>query len=498
MQITLIQNSADLGNFSYNINKLNSEIETYSHSLCLTSSFALLGNPCQTLDIVGGFQNRIKDLALNITDKATCLIQNILEKPHWIYKNNGQQSIFEEDYFEIENINFFAPHNCKLDYLASIKIPQKTQIIYLASAEEFYEGKDTEAVLKKYAKLWNLPIVYLNALGASDGIVYPGQSMLVSKNGEVLAKLNAFKEDSFSFEFDGNNIICQPKISPDLDKDEYLFKAACLAIKEYARKCGIKKAVVGISGGMDSALISVLACEALGAENVTGLMMPSKFSSEHSLTDAKELVQNLNIAWRIIPIQNMLDSFESGLKPVLDSLPPLADDLTFDNLQARIRGNILMAYANRANAMVLGTGNKSEIAMGYCTLYGDTVGAMEPIGDIYKTRVYSIAKWYNRSKVIIPENILTKAPSAELRPNQKDEDSLPAYDLLDEFLYQVIEMNLDPNSVYVQGLSNEDVDNILNRLKLSEFKRQQSPFSVLLSCKSFGHHWTLPISAKSF
>ncbi len=501
MIITLIQHNPTLGNYALNQQNLNAEFKKYSQSLCLTSGYALLGNPWQSIANIGGFQSRVEELTAKFETNTNYLVQSVLAEPVWISQYKQEQIIFKQDFFEIENIKFFAPHSCNISELCKLTIPEQTQIVYLACAEQFYEGLEVEQILQEYAKLWKLPIIYLNSVGVCDGFVYAGQSMLISKDGKVLTKLKAFSEDSYTFEFDGINIIAQTKNQEPMEKDEVIFQAICLAIKDYAKKCNIKKAIIGISGGMDSALVAVLACEALGAENVTGIMMPSKFSTSHSLEDAKELVQNLNMPWRVIPIQEIMSSFENSLGPSLQSLLPLDDpseDMTFENLQARIRGNILMAYANRTGAMVLGTGNKSEIAMGYCTLYGDTVGALEPIGDIYKTRVYNIAKWYNKQKPLIPEHILVKAPSAELRPEQKDEDSLPPYHLLDEFLYQVLEQNLDPNSVFVQGLSLDDKNNILSRLRSSEFKRKQAPFTVVLSCFSFGQNWNIPISAKGF
>ena len=413
------------------------------------------------------------------------------------------QISFDQNFFEIDSIQFFAPHNITHCALNNLQIPQATQIVYLACADRFYEGLDLENILTHFAKRINLPVIYLNTCGATDGIVYAGKSMLITQNGEVLARLQAFEEDTFIFEFDGTNITCTPKIIPHLEDNAALFMGASLAIKDYAKKCGIKQALIGISGGMDSALVAALACEALGSHNVLGLMMPSKYSSDHSLADAILLMQNLEMSWHTIPISSITEAFEKTLEPSFSSLtalPDMAQDLTPDNIQARTRGNLLMAFANRTSRMVIGTGNKSEAAMGYCTLYGDTVGALEPISDIYKTRVYHVAKWYNTWKKtnIIPENIFTKAPSAELRPDQKDEDTLPPYPLLDKILEQILENGVDPNSINDPELSDEDKHIILSRLAASEFKRKQSPFVVALSSCAFGHVWTPPITSKAF
>ncbi len=508
MKIAIIQNNPHLGNYDFNCEQLNLEFKKFPDALCLTSAYAFIGNPWQGLSKIGGFAQRLGLAKNKLFHDSSILIQTLencsdLEnKPVWLLKNQTNDNKIEQDVIRVNDICFYAPFDCKADKLEQLKIPYEAKMVYLACSDQFYDGLDLENVLIKMAKKWQLPIVYVNNCGACDGIIYAGHSMLIAKNGQVLAKLAPFSEDDFCFDFDGENISCTPKITR-FEKEQYLFEATVLSIRDYAKKCNIKQAVLGISGGMDSAFVATLACEALGSENVTGIMMPSKFSSDHSLADAKQLIKNLNMASHIIPITEIVDGFEKNLSPCLNSLPSLKNpelDLTLDNLQARVRGNLLMAYANRTSAMVLGTGNKSETAMGYCTLYGDTVGALEPIGDIYKTRVYDIANWYNEFKKqeIIPENIFTKAPSAELRPGQKDEDSLPPYPLLDDFLYQLLEENKDIEQISVSKLDNEDKNNILNRLKFSEFKRKQSPFIVSLSVCSFGQNYNLPVCAKGF
>lgn len=511
MQIAILQNNPKLGSHIDNTNSLVAMIKNLKvkqNTLCLTSSFALCGNPWKSIASIGGFSQRIK----NAIDLIAEIPQRVLtqgfqppsnNKPVWELRGNNQSSTFEIDTFEINAIRFFAPHNITHTLLDTLKIPQDTQIIYLACADKFYEGLDVENTLVHLAKRINIPVVYVNTCGATDGTIYAGQSMLISQKGEVLARLHTFAEDSFVFDFDGTHLECIPKISPLLENDGKLFMGASLAICDYAKKCGIKQAVIGMSGGMDSALVAALTCEALGSENVMGIMMPSKYSSQHSIADAVLLMENLEMTWHTIAISQITDAFEKTLEPNFASLKPLSDeeqDLTPDNIQARTRGNLLMAFANRTARMVIGTGNKSEAAMGYCTLYGDTVGALEPISDIYKTRIYDVAKWYNtwKKSSIIPQNIFTKAPSAELRPDQKDEDTLPPYPLLDKVLEQIIENGVDPNSIEYPELSSNDKHIILNRLMVSEFKRKQSPFVVVLSSCAFGHDWNAPIASKPF
>ena len=508
MQIAILQNNPKLGSYLDNTKMLTSMIENLKVSqdvVCLTSSFALCGNPWKSIAHIGAFSHRLQqafDLATQIP--ANLLAQRFHEtEPIWELKGINQTKSFKEVSFEIDSIKFFAPHNASYASLEKLQIPKGTQIVYLACADRFYEGLDLENVLVRFAKRINLPVIYINTCGATDGIVYAGQSMLITQKGEVLARLQTFEEDSFVFDFDGTHLACVPKITPRLDNNANLFLGASLAIKDYATKCGIKQALIGMSGGMDSALVAALACEALGSENVLGIMMPSKYSSDHSVADAILLMKNLGMTWHSIPISHITDAFEKTLEPSFSTLKPLennAQDLTPDNIQARTRGNLLMAFANRTSRMVIGTGNKSEAAMGYCTLYGDTVGALEPISDIYKTRVYDVALWYNswKKNQAIPESIFTKAPSAELRPDQKDEDTLPPYPLLDKILEQILEKGMDPNSIEYPELTPIDKHVILSRLSASEFKRKQSPFVVALSSCPFGHIWNTPITSKMF
>lgn len=507
MQIAILQNNPKLGNHLDNANALVAmikDLEVKQDTLCLTSSFALFGNPWQSIASIGGFPHRIQNAFDSIAQiPQRILAQTLHTTPIWELKGNNQNSVFENDNFEIDAIQFFAPHNVTSSSLESLEIPKNAQIVYLACADRFYEGLDLENILTGFAKRISLPVVYINTCGATDGTIYAGQSMLISQKGEVLAQLQAFAEDSFVFDFDGTHLQCVSKISPSLERDGKLFMGASLAIRDYANKCGIQQAVIGISGGMDSALVAALTCEALGAKNVVGVMMPSKYSSDHSVADAILLMENLGMTWHTIAISCITDAFEKTLEPSFSTLEPFANiehDLTPDNIQARTRGNLLMAFANRTSRMVIGTGNKSEAAMGYCTLYGDTVGALEPISDIYKTRVYDVANWYNTWKKtsIIPQNIFTKAPSAELRPDQKDEDTLPPYPLLDEILEQILEKGIDPNTIEYPELTAKDKQIILSRLMASEFKRKQSPFVVVLSSCAFGHSWNPPIASKPF
>ncbi len=511
MQIAILQHNPHLGNHSANAKSLTTVAKFLGlgdDGLCLTSAFALSGNPWPSIAEVGGFFKRLQEAQKELEGSPVrFLLQTQSEDlPYWLIAQGKEQEKTSSSCLTFENISVFAPFGASAYTAQNIKteeIPREAHLIYLSCADRFCDGFDPQVPLTELAKKTGLPLVYVNTCGAADSIVFGGQSMLISAEGEVLAKLEAFQEDVYVFEFDGKNINAPEHYLPSVNEDGKLFQAACLSIKDYAKKCGIKKAVIGMSGGMDSALIACLACEALGAENVLGIMMPSKYSSDHSVKDATSLMRNLGMQYESISISEITQSFENTLQGFFDSLEPLANpetDTTPENIQARTRGNLLMAIANRTGSMVIGTGNKSEAAMGYCTLYGDTVGALEPISDIYKTRVYALAKWYNdfRQEGVIPQNILTKAPSAELRPDQKDEDSLPPYPVLDAVLHMILEQGQDPNEVSHTDLSSEDKKVILSRLAISEFKRQQSPFVVRLTSCAFGSEWVPPICAKTF
>jgi NAD+ synthase (glutamine-hydrolysing) len=284
---------------------------------------------------------------------------------------------------------------------------------------------------------------------------------------------------------------CESVLS--LDEEEEITRALILGLRDYIRKCGFNDVVIGLSGGIDSALTAAIAVEALGAEHVTGISMPSQFSSQHSIDDARTLAERLGIAFHIVPIADIYAPYEQAL----DSLfTEKKFDITNENVQARIRGNILMAWSNRTGSMVVSTGNKSEMAVGYCTLYGDMCGGLSLLGDVYKTMVYRVAGWINRDREIIPHSTMTKAPSAELRPNQKDQDSLPPYDVLDGILKLYIEEWLEVDAIVEHGYDRELVARILKLVDTNEFKRRQAAPTVRVSSKAFGSGRDMPIAQR--
>ena len=352
------------------------------------------------------------------------------------------------------------------------------------------------------AKYLQVPLIYINQVGANDNLIFDGNSFIVDKNGSKIKQLKSFSEDVSSWEID------QPKKTIDefrYDEISSIFDALVLGVRDYAKKCGFKTALIGLSGGIDSALVSVIATAALGSENVYCVSMPSKWSSEHSKSDAKDLARRLKINFNTISIENVMTSFEESF---IKSLNLKAEGITNQNIQSRIRGTLLMALANQEKHLLLSTGNKSELAVGYCTLYGDMNGGLSVIGDLYKTNVFKLCDWLdsddsknhrklhklNKNIKIIGDNIRLKAPSAELGPNQLDTDSLPPYSILDNILKSIIEEKKDFKLLIKEGHKKELILQIISLIKKSEFKRKQAPPILKLSSQSLGTDWRVPIA----
>jgi len=378
-------------------------------------------------------------------------------------------------------------------------------VIINVSASPYTNTKHQNRVrmLQNHAKNLDLPLLYSNQVGAHTDVVFDGDSMAIDRTGEVAASTKPFQPDFTDVVLDSENRNVKPAqknkkqpIYPG-NKQERQFEAIKLGLRDYMEKTGAADHVVfGLSGGIDSALGCTLAVEALSAEKVKAITLPTEFSSEGSITDSQKLAENLGIELFEVPIQTIFEDYRSALKPVFkDSTFGVAEE----NLQSRIRGTILMAYANKFNSFLIATGNKSEYAVGYATLYGDMNGALSLIGDLYKTEVYEMAKWLNSSyylKEVIPESIITKAPSAELRPDQKDSDSLPDYETLDALLYQYLELQKGKAELIEEGFEESMVDKILRLVDYNEFKRNQAVPILKLSSKSFGSGRRWPIVQK--
>jgi NAD+ synthase (glutamine-hydrolysing) len=352
------------------------------------------------------------------------------------------------------------------------------------------------------AQYLQVPLIYVNQIGANDNLIFDGNSFILDKNGSKIKQLKSFSEDLSSWEIE--------QTKPEKNKFENsemssIFDALVLGVKDYAKKCGFKTALVGLSGGIDSALVSAIATAALGSDNVYCVSMPSKWSSSHSKSDAKDLARRLKISFKSIPIENLMTSFEeSFIKTISFEMA----EITNQNIQSRIRGTLLMALANQEKHLLLSTGNKSELAVGYCTLYGDMNGGLSVIGDLYKTNVFKLCNWLdsqdsiNRRKLymldtnedIIGENIRTKAPSAELGPDQLDTDSLPPYSILDNILKEIIEEKKDLKQLEEDGYEKDLILKIISLIKKAEFKRKQAPPILKLSSQSLGSDWRVPIA----
>ncbi len=367
------------------------------------------------------------------------------------------------------------------------------KILLNISASPFYLRKRElrHDMLSAIARHYQVPVAMVNQVGGNDSLVFDGSSLALGPDGQIIAQAKSFEEDMVCFDSE--------TMKGDIhDRDEGIeasaYAALVLGTRDYVRKCGFRKVVLGLSGGIDSALTAAIAVDALGKENVIGIGMPGPYSSQGSVDDAVALAKNLGIRFETIGIDPIFDTYLQSLKPVFANLPA---DVTEENVQARIRGSVLMALSNKFGALVLTTGNKSEIAVGYCTLYGDMCGGLAVISDVPKTLVYRLARYVNSRSPVIPESTLLKPPSAELRPDQKDSDSLPPYDVLDPILDAYIEDNQPPESIAAENaLDLALVRKVVGMVDRNEYKRQQAAPGLKISPKAFGFGRRYPIAAK--
>jgi NAD+ synthetase len=339
------------------------------------------------------------------------------------------------------------------------------------------------------ARAHQRPIFYCNAVGGNDQLVFDGNSIAVNSSGQLIAQLRAFAEDEAVIDTDKTAAIKFREGSTPED----LFGALSLGLRDYLRKCNFKSAVLGLSGGIDSAVVAVLAANALGAENVVGVSMPSQYSSSGSIEDARVLAHNLQIKFFEIPIANSFAAFKAQFTEIFASRP---EDTTEENMQPRLRAMTLMALSNKFGHLVLSTGNKSELAVGYCTIYGDMAGGLAVISDVPKTMVYELARWINRDREIIPRSTIEKPPSAELKPNQTDQDTLPPYDVLDEILRLYVEENLSARDIIAHGFDEKTVRWVQRRVDLNEYKREQAAPGLRVTTLAFGVGRRMPIAQK--
>jgi NAD+ synthase (glutamine-hydrolysing) len=395
---------------------------------------------------------------------------------------------------------------CPMDML----IQQQPDIMINLSASPFdyMHAAGRKSIVKQNVAKYKLPMIYCNTIGSQTEIIFDGGSLVMNAAQDIITELPYFKEAMQMVTFNDDGSFAEPvtlignkvplvQLIPDQFNAEHgidqIYNAIVLSIRDYFGKMGFKKAIVASSGGIDSAVVLALACEALGAENVRGLLLPSQFSTGHSVSDAEQLSKNLNSAYDIVPIKDVFESFEKELKPVFHDLP---FNVAEENLQSRIRGAMVMALANKFNLILLNTSNKSELATGYGTLYGDMAGGLGVLGDLYKGQVYALAGYINRDKEIIPANIIHKAPSAELRPGQKDSDSLPEYNVLDPILFQYIERRQGPKEIIAMGYDEQLVTRVLKLVNMNEYKRNQFCPIIRVSPKAFGIGRRVPIVGK--
>ncbi|MGI0490783.1 NAD+ synthase [Alkalinema pantanalense CENA528] len=387
------------------------------------------------------------------------------------------------------------------------------------SASPYSIGKQRirERMLQHTAQRFNQPIVYANQVGANDDLIFDGGSFAVNRDGSLVSRAQCFATDLLLLEYDvaTHNLVSQVPASPTAlptSTDAEIWLALVLGVRDYARKCGFTQAVLGLSGGIDSALVAAIAAAALGADNVLGILMPSPYSSDHSITDALDLAHNLGIKTQTIPIGAAMEAFDRSLA---DIFAGTEFGVAEENIQSRIRGTLLMGVANKFGYLLISTGNKSEMAVGYCTLYGDMNGGLAAIADVPKTRVYSLCEWLNQQvqqgqvhnlaithlpttigTEIIPTHILTKPPSAELKPGQVDQDSLPPYDVLDDILARLVENHESAEQIIAAGFDRAVVQKIARLVKIAEFKRRQAAPGLKITDRAFGTGWRMPIAQR--
>jgi NAD+ synthetase len=391
---------------------------------------------------------------------------------------------------------FWGKRNYEINPIKDLAEMEVDLIINLsASPYTVSKQKLREAMLGHSASRYQTPIIYVNQIGGNDDLIFDGNSIAFNRAGNVICRAKAFASDLEIIEFDEQTKDLLPTAIAPLPEteEEEIFSALVLGVRDYARKCGFSKVILGLSGGIDSSLVAAIAAEAMGAENVLGVLMPSPYSSEHSITDAEALVKNLGIKSQKLPIGDLMKSYDQLLEPLFVGTE---FGIAEENTQSRIRGNLLMAISNKFGHLLLSTGNKSEMAVGYCTLYGDMNGGLAVIADVPKTHVFSICRWLNRSREIIPNNVLIKPPSAELKPGQVDQDSLPPYEILDDILERAIHRHQSTAQIVEAGHEPAVVNKVMKLISRAEFKRKQAPPGLKITDRAFGTGWRMPIASR--
>jgi len=543
VKIGFLQLNSTIGDFAANVKKL---LAGYEKAVGLGAEFVLApelflcGYPPRDLllraDFIDANLAALEDAAKKIGPVPLCVgfVNKNSERPGRALRNaaailqNGKivwqtnkcllptYDVFDEDrYFEpAKTIVPFEWNGCK--YAVTIcediwndedfwperlyrrdpvkeAISRGAQVILNISASPWHDNKESVRLemLQRVARDEKLPLAQVNLVGANDELIFDGHSVAFDSRGNVIAMGRSFAEDVFVADMTTGT--GAKSFSNFPEREAQIFSALSLGIRDYVLKCGFKSVILGLSGGIDSALTAVLATDALGKENVLGVAMPARYSSEGSVLDAKALAKNLGIRFELLPIEPMFLAAENQLQNVFANLKP---DQTEENLQSRLRGTTLMALSNKFNGLVLTTGNKSEMAVGYCTLYGDMNGALAPLADVFKTDIYKLARWVNREREVIPQNSIDKPPSAELRPNQKDQDSLPPYETLDAILDLYVVKNLSRDEIIEKGFDRAMVHDVLNKINFTEYKRRQAAPGLKISPRAFGMGRRIPIAQR--
>lgn len=457
---------------------LYTETSQFCEQLCKTNKSFIIGTPTQD-------ENGKRFNSLIFVHKGKVITTANKQKLSRFDNNFSSGKGMETLNFEGKNLTFGFLEDLNYDVLKL----ENTEVLILCGNTLF--DKDDEGELLKtlsyYAKNLKIQIVYVNRVGTEGCYVFNGSSLVINDHGEICRQLEMFEEKEMILNLEH----LEPKESKSLCYEEKIYKACVLGLKDYFEKNHIKKAVIGLSGGIDSAVVVALGVAALGKENVTGILMPSEYSTEHSVSDAEKSAKNLGINYITIPIKEMFHTSLDAMKPVFEGTEPNTAE---ENLQARARLMIVMAAGNKTGAAMLNTSNKSESAVGYGTLYGDDSGAISAIGDLFKTDVYRLARWINRNEEVIPSNSINKAPSAELHYDQKDSDTLPEYDILDKILKDYIENHKSKSELIAMGYEQNMVERVLHLFKINEWKRHQEAPAIRLSKTCFTTDFFNPIS----
>jgi NAD+ synthase (glutamine-hydrolysing) len=557
MKIAIAQLNPTIGDIAYNAQQIITAAEDAAQQnvrLLLTPELSLCGYPPRDLLLDPGFvesmSKELQAIAARLPQNMAVLLGTVETNPHAAAK--GQKPLYnsmalldggkvkqvfhkrllptydvfdddryfepgyEANYFTLDGIKvgvsicedlwndeqFWGKRSYEVNPIEELAQLGVDVIINL-SASPYTVGKQQlrEAILHHAATAYQKPILYANQVGGNDDLVFDGNSVVFNSVGQVVDRAQGFDTDLMVVNW--NELVSSPEKNRELgdwgsreqeeNSNAEIYSALVLGVKDYARKCGFRQAILGLSGGIDSALVAAIASEALGVENVLGVLMPSPYSSEHSISDAVDLVNNLGIRSQKLEIKPAMEAYDRLLEPLFAGTE---FGIAEENIQSRIRGNLLMAIANKFNYLLLSTGNKSEIAVGYCTLYGDMNGGLAVIADVPKTRVFELCRWLNRQREIIPANIITKPPSAELKPDQKDADSLPDYEILDDILERMICQHQSSTEIVAGGHDPEIVSKVRALVTRAEFKRRQAPPGIKITDRAFGTGWRMPIAKR--